>query len=901
VSISSSTRNPTDLWELARYDIYPRFLRIPGVSRVNIVGGKVPEYHVLFDPAKVSAYGLSAAKISRALEATNLLIPAGMHEENRQLYLRVIDNRIHDPLRIADVTVGWSGSSPIHIRDVATVRPGEAPQYNVVTADGKLTVLLNVYNQVDGTGNTVAIADALHGEIEQLRGELPPDIKVAFFYDQSLFVRDGVRSVWESILFGLALSIAVLFVFLRSVVSTFVAAAVIPVTVLITLCFMRLFGMSFNLMTLGGIAAAVGLVIDDAIVVVEAIYAKRRAGHSAAQAVQVAIHEVGLPLVGSTLTPVVVFIPLAFLDGVAGVFFRALALTMVFALLTSLVMAVTWTPAIAGLLMRRGGGGASDEMEDGGPVLRRVIALYEIVVRAALRHAVVTLLVMIVVALIGAGLYWRLDSDFLPTMDEGGFVMDYYMRPGTSLAETNRVLRRVERIIGGTREVESFSRRTGARLALALAEPNFGDFLVKLRPRRGRTTSEVVDEVRQKINTTEPALHTSFAGVLGDLITDLTYSPSPVEIKVFSTDTAVLKETAAKIAEQIKALPGLVDVEDGLVVAGPSMRLQIEGDPAARAGLTPRDIGEELQTSLLGSVSSYVLRGDRTYGIRVMSAPGDYLRERSIMAAPLQTADGKRFVVADVAQLDHEPGILEMRREDLRQLVAVNARLSGVDLGHAIAAIKVKLSGMKVPPGTRIEYGGLYQQQQESFRNLTMVLVLAVFLVYAVLLIEFRSILAPVAIMLGSLLALMGSTAALWLTGTSMNIVAFLGLIIGVGIVAKNGILMLDYVDHLRHEGLSTFEALVQSGRRRLRPVLMTSMATFLGLLPLAYGIGAGADMLRPLAIAVLGALVISLVLSLVATPVCYYVLFRLLRLERRTHSVAVPTVLEEQPIGDSP
>ena len=419
------------------------------------------------------------------------------------------------------------------------------------------------------------------------------------------------------------------------------------------------------------------------------------------------------------------------------------------------------------------------------------------------------------------------------------------------------------------------------RSALAIAEANTGDFLVKLKRKRDRNTEAVIEELRARCNEAEPALSFEFPGVLGDLIGDLTWSPKPVEIKIFSTDTALLKAKAEEIAKTIEAIPGVVDVEDGLVVAGPSMRLKTDLAVVARIGMTPRMLGAEIQSTMLGTVSSYVLQGDRTYNVRVLSAPESHERERSLVTMPIHSMTGAKLTVQDVVQIEHEPGLLEMHREDLRQLVAVSARFEGIDLGHGMAAIKESLAkSVTLPPEATIEFGGLYQQQQESFRNLAFVLIAALVLVYIVLILEFRTFLAPLAIWMGALLALVGVVGGLWVTGTTLNIVSILGAIIAMGIVHKNGILMFDYVEHLRAEGLPLKEAMVQSGRRRLRPVLMTSLTTFLGLLPLAYGIGAGADMLRPMAIAVIGSLCMSLLLSLVATPVFYYLLVRLLRLD---------------------
>ncbi len=923
ISLTSKTRSTTDLWETARYDIYPRFLRIQGVARINLVGGRVPEYHVIVDPAKLDAHRLTFGQITQALADTNQFTPAGMHEENYQLYLTVVDNRLHEPREVEDVIVAWINQAPVRIRDLATVRRGAAPQFNRVTADGQDAVLLNIYGQPGC--NTVQIFDELQDELKQLRTELPPDMKLATFYDQSLFVREGVRSVWEAIILGLGLSVVVLFVFLRSAAATLVAALVIPVTVLLTLIGLRLLGMSFNLMTLGGIAAVVGIVIDDAIVVVEAIYAKILAGHGSVAAVQLAMKEVGPALVGSTMAPVVVFLPLAFLDGVPGVFFRSLAITMVIALLISLALALTWTPVTAGLLMgsRRGGrsralpesnrtsprptdlatlpaSGGIAELEQGGIILRQLIALYTWVMQWMLRFPAVAALGMALVAASGIWLYTQLETDFLPAQDEGAFVIDYYSRPGTSLTETNRMLMHIEQILRETPEIESFSRRTGARLALAIAEPNTGDFLVKLNTNRTRSTEEVIEELRAKANAAEPAMNFEFPGVLGDLIGDLTWSPNPVEIKIFSTDTEFLKTKANEIAETIETIPGVVDVNNGLIVAGPTMRLLSDVAELARAGLTPRSLGTEIQATMIGTVSSYVLRGDRTYNIRVLAEPQAHQRRRTLASMPIRSPTGAILTVQDAARIEHEPGILEMHREDLRQLVAVSARFEGIDLGHGIAAIKTKLAEtIELPPDARIEFGGLYQQQQESFRNLAFVLIAALVLVYVVLMFEFRTFLEPLAIWMGALLALCGVVAALWITGTSLNIVSILGAIIAMGIVHKNGILMFDHVAHLRRHGLPLIEAMIQSGRRRLRPVLMTSLTTFLGLLPLAYGIGAGADMLRPMAIAVIGSLFMSLLLSLVATPVFYYLMVRLLRLDRP--QATTPTIEPPQAMDTSP
>ena len=879
VSLTSPRRSDIELWEMARYQIKPRFLRIPGVARVDLVGGSTPEYQVVVDPLRLQTANLTLAQVTDALTKNNQVTPTGMHEENHTLYLAVVDGRLHGIPEIEDQIVAYASGHPVRIRDFARVKRGAEPAFKVVTAEGVRAVLLNVRSQPDGS--TMDIADGLKKVMKELKAELPPDVKLVSFYDQSLFVRASAGSVRDAILFGLILSVVIIYFFLKNWGTTLTATIVIPVTVLVTLAAMKLAGLSLNIMTLGGIAAAIGLVIDDAIVVVEGIYSKIVNGLPRLEAVQTGISELIRPLVGSTLTPVVVFIPLAFLDGITGVFFRALALTMVVALLTSLVLAITLTPSLAAWLLRDREHSEHDHAPkntEGGFLLTRVLRLYEFGLRSALRHRWLTLFCCAFVMFLGVGIYQRLESEFLPPMDEGGFVIDYVAPWGTSLAETDRQLKIAEKIIRAHPDIESYSRRTGAALGFEVVEPNTGDFLVKLKPGRKRSTEQVIADLRAKFGAVLPDIEWEFPGILGDLIGDLTSEPQPIEVKLFSNDIEFLKKKAVEVEEQIgnEKVKGVVDSKDGLVYAGPSLSLRPKYAEMERFGLTASDLAAAVNAGMMGETASSVLEGDRVIAIRVLVDRKQIDRVAKLRELPLRVPDGSLVKLSQVATIEETAGQLELHREDLRQYVAFTARLEKRDLGSAIAEIKKRLSLDKsIPPGT-IEYGGLYQQQQESFRNLVLVLALAIFLVFTVLLIEFGSFYEPLAIVFGAVLAMFGTVLALWITGTSLNVVSFLGAIIGVGIVAKNGILMLDFVDHLRAEGATLEDALVRSGHRRLRPVLMTSLAAAFGMLPLAYGIGSGADMLKPLAIAVIGALCISVLLSLIATPTVYYLLRRL-------------------------
>jgi len=877
ISLTSSNRDITSLWETANYDLKPKFLQIPGVARVEITGGRAPEFHVVVDPLKLQAAGIGWSDVTDALSKNNLLAPAGMMEENYHLYLTTVDGRVHTAADIGNLVIAVHGGRPVLVMDVARVVHGPEPVFLSVTAQGRDAVLLNVQSQADGS--TLEIAAALKQQLDQLRRELPPDMHLAFFYDQSLFVQDSVNSVRDAIIFGLILSLLILYFFLKNWGSVWTAIVTIPITVLITLIAMKLAGMTFNMMTLGGIAASIGLVIDNAIIVVEAMCVKIAAGRPRLAGIQEAIGEIINPLVGSTLTPVVVFIPLAFLSGIAGVFFRALALTMVVSLLTSLVLALTLTPSLAAWFIRdrkKSGFGGATAGEEGGFLLRRVVRIYEWTLRGALRFRWLALLACLGVLASSAFIYQKLQSDFLPDFDEGGFIIDYHAPPGTSLTETSRQLDEAERILSANPDVESYSRRLGAEMGMFVTEAYRGDFAVKLKPGRQHTTDEVVAGLRHTFNERFPALRWEFPGILTDVIGDLQQTPDPIEIKLFSPDLKWLEQTAPRVEKEIKKISGVVDTSDGLTQTGPSINFRVRPVDAARFGLSAQDIAEAVNIAQLGQTASTVLEGDRIVNIRVLAEPKSVSQISTLRNLPLRTASGAVVRLSQVADVSEQRSEVELVRDDLRQDIIVSGRLEGRDLGSAMQEIKDKLGQLKwLPPGS-VEYGGLYQQQQESFHNLVLVLLAAILLVFTVLLIEFRSFNEPVAIVFGAILAMFGTVMALWLTGITLNIVSFLGAIIGVGIVAKNGILMLDFVQQLEAEGVDLPGALVRSGHRRLRPVLMTSLAAALGMLPLAWGIGSGAEMLRPLAVAVIGALCTSVLLSLIATPVAYYILRRM-------------------------
>lgn len=870
ISLTSRDHNLMDLWNTATYTIKPLFLQIPGVSKVEIIGGRVPEYHVVVDPLKLQAVHLALTDVTDALARNNMVASAGFLAQNYRLYLTTVDGRVYSADQIGNVVIAVRGRHPIRIRDVARVVRAPAPTYTDVTAQGRPAVLFNIESHTDAS--TPAIAVALQHDLQQLHRELPSDMHLSSFYDQSSFVRSSISNVWDAVIFGLILSAVILYLFLKSWGSVWTAIVTIPISVLITFIAMKLAGMSFNMMTLGGIAASIGLIIDNAIIVVEAMVHRIAAGNPRLAGIQEAMGEVLPALIGSTLTPVVVFLPLAYLTGLAGVFFRALGLTMVVSLLVSLLLAVTLTPSLAGWLIRDG----SRSSEDGGFILKPILRAYENAVRWALQHATVTLVVCVLVAIGSVFVYRQLETGFLPYFDEGGFNIDYAALPGTSLAESSRELDQAERIVRTNPDVQSYARELGVQLGPFLAEPNVGSFLIKLKADRKHTTEQVMDRLRAQFDRRFPMVRWDFKGFLTDLVGDLQLAPYPIEIKLFSPNLAWLKKTAPRVQAQIRKIPGLVDTFDGLTVSGPVIDLRVRRAGAMRYGLTTQDIADAVHNALLGNTSSYVLRGSRIVNVRVLADRSSVDRLSVLRNLPIRARGGAIIRLEQVASVEERANEVELNRDNLRQDDIVSARLQGIDLGTAMREVRATLSRDRwLPPGS-VEFGGLYQIQQQSFRNLLVVLLAAVLLVFTVLVVEFRSFYEPIAIVFGAVLSLLGSLLGLWVTGITLNIVSYLGAIIGIGIVAKNGILVLDYCRQLQAEGMELVEALVRAGHRRLRPVLMTSLAAALGMVPLAYGAGAGAQMLQPLGIAVIGALCFSILASLIATPVVYYLLIRL-------------------------
>jgi multidrug efflux pump subunit AcrB len=925
----AATVSQTRLWEIATYDLKPPLNRVDGVSTVTVQGGQVPEFHIIPNLARLQNSGVTLTDLVNSVQNSNIIDSPGLYEANHELILALVGAQAHDAAHLASLVVKTTPSgAPVRVSDVAGVRPGTEPLYTTVTANGVPSVLINIARQP--TSNTVQVADGVAAKIAQLRQILPPGTHLEPFYDQSELVRESISSVRDAIFIGLVLACIILFLFLRDWSSSLVAGLVIPVTVAVTILFLWVIGESFNLMTLGGLAAAIGLVIDDAIVVVENIVVHRDQGQSRSEAVRLALHEISTPLIFSTLTPVVVFLPLIATTGVTGSFFRALAITMTAALLTSLALAVTFTPALSLSLLRghkaraankrskpifpflsRGEEVESPEVlapeisipsqqseahgHEDGPIMRRILATHARVLTWALARPLLLALACLVLIVGTYFAYNALGSDLLPEMDEGAFVLDYLTPAGTSLAETNRILTHVEQILHSTPEVEITSRRTGLQMGLAaVTEANSGDFTVRLKPNRDRSIDEVIADVRARILKSEPALDVEFIQVLQDMIGDLSNSPEPIQIKLFSSDSALLNQLGPRVQAAIQKVPGVVDTQNGVdnTISGPATNFQVDPTVAARLGFTPTEVAEDATSILDGlpTTDPMIVNG-RPYTIRVRLPDDNRASLDAIQNTVFNSASGHTASLGSLAAVTQLPPQNEILRENLQQLITVTGRLEGSDLGTAMQKVQTTVAGLHIPSSVRVEYGGTYQEQQKSFHDLLKVLILALALVFGVLLAEFRNFSAPIAILTSSVLSIAGVVLALLVTGTNFNVASFMGLIMVIGIVAKNGILLLDADEKFRaraeHDEAPApgetrdlaREAMLHAAQRRLRPIMMTAIAAVCGMLPLAFALGAGSQMLQPLAIAVIGGLVISVVLSLIVTPAIYY------RLTRNRHA----------------
>jgi CzcA family heavy metal efflux pump len=864
----------TDLYDAGVYQIRPIISRIPGVSRVEVQGSDVRELEVIADPVRMTTLGLSYTDLANAITTGIQPAAVGRETQDYQQYLVVTDMEAHTAEDVANVVV----RPGTRVRDVATVVMGTEDHVALVAGDGKPAALINISRQVGG--NTVAIADSVEKEMAALQLTLPRGMKLKPVYDQAVLVREAVGSVRDAMIVGAVLAVIILLLFLRHGRITAISAASIPITMAISVFGMWMLGQTFNLMTLGGMAIAIGLVIDDSVVVTENIARHLAFTPDRRAAIREAVDELIWPVTTSTLTTVVVFLPLGLLEGVVGQFFKALSITLSLAVLVSLLLALTIIPLLADQLIKEGEEEDENEVVRAGirgiPArigrgLRRLTDAYERTLTRLLKRPKRLFLVALVLIVAGYLAQRFVGTGFLPEMDEGAFVLDYFTPGGTGLEETDRQLHVAERILMQTPEVEGISRRTGAELGLFATEQNVGDMVVRLKApsQRSRSSVQVIDEVRGKIAAQLPRLNIDFVQILSDVINDLAGSASPVEIKLFGDDLARMEDYAKAITAPMEKVAGLVDLRSGVSEPAPEMHVRIDPARAARVGLTGNDINTQLAAELLGVEGGQVRAGDRTVGVRV-HAPDDVRFDplRLPTLPVFSAATGGDVPLGSVATIVSGTERAELRRENQRPTIAVTGGVENRSLGAVMVDVKRILAAHPAPAGVRVEIGGAYAGQQNAFKSLIAVLALAALSVIAVMVIQFRSFVEPLIITLAAPLSFVGAMVLLLVTGTPLNVSSLMGMVLLVGLIVKNGIILLDFTYHrMRHEGEPLGEAIHVAARTRLRPILMTTLCTLFGLLPLALGVGAGAELQRPLALAVIGGLALSTPITLFLVP----------------------------------
>ena len=871
-SLTSDTLSLTQLRDIALYQLRPVLSRVNGVARIAVQGGLTEEYRVTADPAKLNALGLTFQDAAASLSAANTIRAVGRLEDHDKLYLILSDTQFENLDQVGETVLRSGPAGVVRLKDVAAIERATEPNWTRVTADGRDAVLFNVYQQLDG--NTVQIARDTKAALAAYRSHLPAGVRIANWYDQSRLILSSAGSVRDALLVGVLMAALILFLFLRNLKVMLIAILTVPGVLAITVLLLYVLHMSFNVMTLGGMAAAVGLIIDDAIVMVEHIIRRMRGGEGAHHGrVMKAAREFTKPLAGSSASTIIIFAPLAFLSGVTGAFFKALSLTMAASLIISYLVAWLAVPLLADKLLDE----KDAAQKEGGAFTDWIDARYERLMKRLFARPTLVLLGVLPLLLAGYVSYRLIGSGFMPVMDEGGFILDYHSAPGTSLAETDRLLRQVETILRSTPEVETYSRRTGIQLGGMVTEANEGDYFIRLKPYPRRDIEAVMEDVRGRVEKTVPGLDIEMAQLMEDLIGDLTAVPQPIEIKLFSDNQPELLALAPKVADAIAKIQGVVDVRNGIVLAGDALDIRVDRAKAALEGMDPEAVTRLAQDYLEGVVTTRVQLGPKMVGIRIW-VPERLRKNTSLVRSLLLKApDGHVFPLSRVASVTPLIGQPQITRDDLKLMVPVTGRISGRDMGSTVKDVKRVLAARGlIPKDVYFSLGGLYRQQQIAFAGLMAVFLAAVALVFLLLLFLFERFRPAVGVMLTTLMALSAVFIGLWLTRTELNISAMMGMTMILGIVTEVAIFMVwEYLT--APSDLDEASALIFAGKHRMRAITMSTLAAVLALSPLALGIGQGSAMQKPLAIAIISGLVFQLPLVFLLMPV----LFKVLRVKR--------------------
>nr|WP_068887348.1 efflux RND transporter permease subunit [Pedobacter panaciterrae] len=867
-TLESHTKSPIELRQIATYTIKPFLSQVEGVAEVRVSGGKAKEYWVELDKNKMSSFNLTPQQINTALSQTNFIRSNGYLSDYKLLYLTITDAAVTTRSDLEDVVVSNNGHRVIQIKDIARVSIQEGVEYTKINANGHDAVLIAVIKQPEA--NLITLTQDMEKKIKLLPGILPQGVSIKPYYIQADFVNDSVKSVTDSLWIGLGLAIIVAIIFLRSLKASSTILITIPLTLCLTVIVLYSIGYTLNIMTLGAIAAAIGLIIDDAIVVVEQIH-RTHEEHPDLESdnlVHKAIAYLFQAMLGSSLSTIVIFIPFLLMTGVAGAYFKVMTNTMIIALICSFF--VTWIclPVVYLLLGKRAKQLKKKQTEV--HTVKNQAWVMWFIKKPILSFAAIAVFILLIVLILP-----KLQTGFLPEMDEGSIVLDYKSPPGTSLQETDRMLKEVEKIIVKIPDVETYSRRTGTQMGFFITEPNNGDYLIQLKKQRSRTTEEVISEIRNKITATQPSLEIDFGQVIGDMLGDLMSSTQPIEIKIFGDNHSKLTSLSKAVAAKVSEVKGAADVFDGVVIAGPSINVRPIYSQLAQYGITVADFQYQLQMALEGNPSGSVLEKEQLSTIRLVYPDSRKYNVDGIRSMQIFLPNGKLVPITNLAVIDINTGDAEIARENLQAMGVVTARLENRDLGTTIQDIQQQVSNsIHLPPGYHIEYGGAYAEQQQSFKELLMILISSSLLVFAVILFLFKDFKIATLILFVAVLGISGSYLALFLTNTPLNVGSYTGLIMIIGIIGENAIFtFLQFKESCKENKVQ--EAIVYAISTRLRPKLMTALGAIIALMPLALGIGAGAQLHQPLAIAVIGGFIVAMPLLLIVLPSMINLLYK--------------------------
>ncbi len=866
--LDAKGRSNIEINQIANYIVKPYLSQVTGVSEIRVIGGKTKEFYIELQPQRMSALGVTPSMINTAIGQSNFISSNGYLNDYNRMYLTVTNENVKNLDELKNLVISNNSKRILRLQDIANVRVGEQTEYVRINANGKNAVLVAVVKQPNA--NLIDITNDIKKRVADLnKSILPKGVSLSPYYVQADFVNDSIRSVTDSVWIGLLLAIVVCVIFLRSIKSSSVILITIPLTISLTLLTLHIVGYNFNIMTLGAIAASIGLIIDDAIVVVEQIH-RTHEEHPETPTKLLLTKSVGylLPaMIGSSISTIVIFFPFVLLSGVAGAYFKILANTMIITLICSFLITWIGLPVIYLLLSGKRKHSkkqsALHERKSG-----KWISFF--IHRPAISGVFVVALIVSIYYISG-----QLETGFLPEMDEGSIVLDYKSPPGTSLQETDRMLREVEKLLPTVPEIESYSRRTGTQMGFFITEPNDGDYLIQLKKDREKTTEEVIDEIRKKVEATQPALQIDFGQVIGDMLGDLMSSTQPIEIKVYGDNAKILQKLARQIAEITEGVKGTADVFNGITIAGPSFNIEPDNQKLAQFGITPADFQSQLQTQLEGTVVGNIFEKEQQTAIRMIFPDAINTTTERLKNSTVFLPNGKLQPIGQLAKITPEAGTAEIERENLQSMIPVTARLNNRDLGSVMKDLQKEIKEkVNLPQGYHISYGGEYQEQQKSFSELLLILLSAALLVFTTMIFMFKDIKVALLILAISVLGISGSMIALFLTVTPLNVGSYTGIIMIIGIIGENAIFtFLQF--HQTLETSSPDDAVVYAISTRLRPKLMTAIGAIIALSPIALGIGVGAQLHQPLAIAVIGGFIVALPLLLIVYPSVLRLIFR--------------------------